>query len=279
MAFIYKIENMRTHKVYIGKTLFGIDRRWTQHLRNLTDPTKNYLPLYVDMINYGVENFTITPIEEVNDDYKLLAEKEKYWIAFYNYADKGYNGTSGGDGHPIYDYDLIWELWEEGYKIKEISSQVGCLDQVVRTVLNLHAVPTEERIARSIDDQINSHKRFQREVNKIDINTGEIIETYDSVRGAARVNGIDNSDLSKICRNSGVANGYRWEYTGNQYEVKDYSPKMINQIDLETGAIVNTYPSISEAARAINGDTSYISKVCSGKQKSSKGYGCEYATV
>ena len=178
MAFIYKIENMRTHKVYVGKTLFGIERRWTQHLRNLTDPTRNYLPLYIDMIKYGPENFTITPIEEVNDDYRLLAEKEKYWIAFYNYADKGYNGTSGGDGQPLYDYDLIWEMWENGYKIKEISSHIGCRDQVVLTVLNLHSVPTEERIARSIEDRMAQNRRCQRMVNKIDINTSYIISHF-----------------------------------------------------------------------------------------------------
>lgn len=28
MAYIYKIENLINHKLYIGKTLFTIERRW-----------------------------------------------------------------------------------------------------------------------------------------------------------------------------------------------------------------------------------------------------------
>lgn len=29
MGLIYKIENQINHKLYIGKTLFSIERRWT----------------------------------------------------------------------------------------------------------------------------------------------------------------------------------------------------------------------------------------------------------
>ena len=86
----------------------------------------------------------------------------------------------------------------------------------------------------------------------------------------------DNSYLSKVCRNNKEFLGYKWAFVGNEYIKKDYSAKPVCQIDLKTGAVLKTFSSISEAAKSVNGDMSYISKVCRGIQHSSKGYGWKY---
>ena len=85
---IYKIINCLNSKIYIGKD---------------TSSDPNYYGSGV-IINraikkYGIENFTkeIIDTAEAKAD---LAEKEKYWISFYNSMDKeiGYNISKGGDG-------------------------------------------------------------------------------------------------------------------------------------------------------------------------------------
>lgn len=52
----------------------------------------------------------------------------------------------------------------------------------------------------------------------------------------------------------------------------------VNQIDLKTGKIINTFASKNEAARHVGAhDGTYIGKVCNGKAKTAHGYGWKYA--
>lgn len=275
MPYIYKIENQINHKVYIGKTLYTIERRYSQHLDNAKRSYLQHLPLYAAMIKYGVDNFKVFEVEYV-ENYKELSQKEIYWVKYFQSYEKGYNATRGGDGSLLYDYEIIWDFWESGLTIKEISEEVGCNDFVVRTVLTLHNISTEERKERSYYRQLDSHRPYQRPVYKIDPNTNKILEEFESVSSAARsVNG-DNSTLSKICDTNKIGYGFRWKYKEQDYVKKDFSPKAVCQLDLKTREILQVFPSISAAARAINGDSSYLSKVCRGIQKSSKGFGWCY---
>ena len=153
---------------------------------------------------------------------------------------------------------------------------IPCNDYVVRTVLDIHHISTEERKERSAIQQEESHKRYRRKVNQIDIQTNEIIKTYNSVREAAMSIQCDNSYLSKICKDNKIAFGYKWEYQNSNYIQKDFTAKPVCKIDLKTGEILEIFPSGVAAAKAVNGDSSYISKVCRGIQKSSKGFGWCY---
>ena len=227
------------------------------------------------MKKFGINNFVITEIEKVENP-NILSDREKYWIKYFDTYYNGYNNTLGGDGALLYDYDYIWELWECGYKIKAISKVVGCNDFVVRMVLDIHNVSSEERLARSYDDQLNSHKPYQREVEQININTNEIIATYSSIGDAAKSVKMDKSSLGKVCRKGGIAKGYRWHLSDKNYIKKDFSARKVGKVDLKTKEIIEVFPSLTEAAKAVGGDTSYLSKVCRGIQKSSKGFGWKF---
>lgn len=276
MPYIYKISNDINDKLYIGKTLYTIERRWSQHKNNaLSRKDLIHLPLYSAMNKYGIEHFSISEVEKVDDE-KQLSEREQYWIKYYNTYNYGYNASIGGDGLQLYDYDYIWELWEQGNTIKQISALIPCNDYVVRTVLNIHNVSTEERKERSVHRQDEGHEPYRRRVNQIDISTNEIIHTYDSVREAAASIPCDNSYLSKICKDKKIAYGYQWEYQNKDYVKKDFTAKKVCKLDLTTGEILEIYPSVSAAAKAVGGDSSYISKVCRGIQKSSKGFGWKF---
>lgn len=278
MPFIYKISNTVNNKVYIGKTLYSIERRWSQHLNNaISRKDLWHLPLYAAMRKYKIINFQISEIEYV-DDYTKLSERERYWVNYYDSYNNGYNATRGGDGALLYDYEWIWDLWEAGLKIKEISKEVRCNDFVVRTVLTLHGISTEERLQRSQEDMDKSHKPFQRIVEQLDTVTGQVLAEYESVSAAAKSVSCDKSYLSKCCKNNKIAFGYQWRYKNEaEYITKDFSKKPVCKLDLKTGEVLEIFESISAAAKAVQGDSSYISKVCRGIQKSSKGFGwCYY---
>lgn len=276
MPYIYKISNDINDKLYIGKTLYTIERRWNQHKNNaLSRKDLIHLPLYSAMNKYDIEYFSISEVEKVDDE-KQLSAREQYWIKYYNTYNYGYNASIGGDGLQLYDYEYIWELWRQGNTIKQISALIPCNDYVVRTVLDIHNVPTENRKERSAYRQDEGHEPYRRRVNQIDISTNKIIHTYDSVREAAVCISCNNSYLSKICKDKKIAFGYKWEYQDNNYVKKDFTAKPVCKLDLKTGEVLEVYPSGSAAAKAVGGDSSYISKVCRGIQKSSKGFGWKF---
>ena len=121
-GFIYKITNSVNKKVYIGQTHFTVEHRWKQHIRNYNIEHRQQ-PLYKAFAKYGLENFNIETIEEVECD--KLNEREIYWIAYYDSFQNGYNATLGGDGK-LYQwtdsqYEEIKSLYLSGFTTKKIA--------------------------------------------------------------------------------------------------------------------------------------------------------------
>lgn len=76
MAYIYKITNDINNKVYIGKTLLSIEKRFKEHCKDYKREGKEKRPLYRAMNKYGIEHFSIEEIEECN--YNVINDREKY---------------------------------------------------------------------------------------------------------------------------------------------------------------------------------------------------------
>lgn len=96
---IYKITNIKTGKVYIGKTTKSLNDRLQGHINN-ADKGNNF-KLSLAIRKYGKENFIIEPIDfaETRDE---LNEKEVYYISEYKSLEDGYNMTIGGEGGNTY---------------------------------------------------------------------------------------------------------------------------------------------------------------------------------
>lgn len=121
-GFIYKITNRVNNKVYIGQTHFTVEHRWKQHIRNYNIEHRKQ-PLYKAFDKYGLDNFYIEPIEEVESE--ELDKREMYWIAYYNSFKEGYNANIGGTGK-IYtwtdnQYEEIRSLYLSGFTTKKIA--------------------------------------------------------------------------------------------------------------------------------------------------------------
>lgn len=90
---IYQITNTITSDFYIGKTTQPIEKRYYKHKYNAFKLNcQTYL--YRAMRKYGENNFSITILEQLNDN-RLLNEKEIHYIKTLS---PKYNMTKGGDG-------------------------------------------------------------------------------------------------------------------------------------------------------------------------------------
>ena len=106
---------------------------------------------------------------------------------------------------------------------------------------------------------------------------GEQMATFESASEAARQTGGSQSKITMCCRRQrDSANDYQWRYYDDIQDVQKIEKKFITgkkvaQCD-EEGNILKIYPSFKEAARAVNGTSSAISRVCSGTNIRHKGY-------
>lgn len=198
IGYIYKITNHLNQKAYIGKTIYTVEERWQEHIRDSKRDRCKDRPLYRAMNKYGIENFSIEQIEKV--EVKNLSNREIYWIEYYHTFSNGYNATLGGDGKILYDYDLIADLIREGKTSKEICDEIGCCVDVVRLVAkkyNLSITGT------------NLFTQSSKKVQQYD-KQGNLISEFNSYADAARwledngyvsgnLNGV-RSHIGDVCK-------------------------------------------------------------------------------
>lgn len=261
MIGIYKITNKINNKCYIGQSV-DIKIRWLQHIY---EGKKNNPQgkLYRAIFNEGIDNFSFEVLEECPLNEKILNEKEKYWIKYYNSFEEGYNSTKGGQGEDswIYDPTLIRTLWDEGYTTGEIKKIIGCSSTTINNRLkgykNFNAFTSHQRSCGRdapyrqflvmSDEQL---KYFNKtiEVHQYSL-SGEYIASFSTLEDAAKaVNGKHPDNIGRLLKkttNQKTAYGYQWskEKVDKLPPVPIHLGKLVRCI--ETGQI---FPSIRAAA-------------------------------
>ena len=134
-------------------------------------------------------------------------------------------------------------------------------------------------------------QRGQKEVNQYS-KSGELVATYSSLREASTATGISYKAMS-LCalHKSHSSGGYVWRYVDDpiqfekpntcyetRKEKKNYKYRPVDQIDLVSGEVINTFESLTEAAKAFNVSKSSIYSVAHhvGNCVSAVGYGWRY---
>lgn len=206
MAYIYRIWNDINNKDYIGKTIYSVEERFNQHIRDCRKRRCEKRPLYTAMNKYGIEHFHIETIEECSIE--NLNEREMYWVAYYDSYENGYNATRGGDGKCYIDSQEILVLWEQGKNCKEIANITGYCSETVAAHLKGNGVTPQEILDRP---RIQASKT----VAKIDKVTGEIIQTYLNAKEVEKElnKTMASRHIYEVCNGKRkTAYGYKWKY-------------------------------------------------------------------
>ena len=91
---IYCIENIETHKKYIGKTSAEVSKRWTEHIKSSLNIGGIKKQKIHEALFKHWDEYTFSILEETDKD--KLNEREKYYIAFFETDKYGFNLKSGG---------------------------------------------------------------------------------------------------------------------------------------------------------------------------------------
>ena len=277
MGYIYKITNKVNGKIYIGKTIKTIEERFKRHIY---DSRRNNSYFYNAIKKYGIENFIIEEIENV--DNSKLNEREKYWISFYNsnFSKIGYNGTIGGDGYVKVDEYILNEinkLWDSGFGITEISNMLDLNTATVKFYLkDSPNFSEEERKKRA---NIKNSEEHSKPVLMYDLN-GNFICRYGSVRKASENTGFSVVTIFKCCRNI-IPNIYiyQFRYEGEESPGKCINPTFYQKLVCQKttdGEIVSVYKNAEEAAVSLNVDPSCIRRCCYKQKKTCRSYIWEF---
>lgn len=171
-GYIYKITNKINNKIYVGKTLSSIEKRFEEHKKDSSRKRNEKRPLYDAMNKYGQDNFEISLIEEV--PIQQLTEREIYWINKLDSYHYGYNATLGGDGKQLYDYEAIVKDYLSGKLVKELAKEYECSIDTISKALKL----------ANIDSTKNGYNNIRKKVIGIDTKNNKI-GPFDSYTEAA----------------------------------------------------------------------------------------------
>jgi hypothetical protein len=118
MKYIYLITSP-SGKQYIGKSTIAPTQKFTLYRSAATYFPNIKRPILEAIRKYGWDNMKFEIIEQNNNWTSTeLNEREKYWIHQYETLQKGYNLTSGGDGHDSESAKLFWQNASDEWKEK-----------------------------------------------------------------------------------------------------------------------------------------------------------------
>ena len=119
----------------------------------------------------------------------------------------------------------------------------------------------------------------KKSVHKIDIETLEILETYESIAQASKLNGVNDGDIGRVCNRKHITSkGFYWVYVSDyskDWKPKERNPKKIKRKVLQfdsQGNFIKSYESMKQAGRENKIYASNIGRSCRGKNRKTGGY-------
>lgn len=213
---IYLITNKITGEKYVGQTKNSIYVRFGSHCHDYK--RFPYRPLYANMEKYGIDNFEPSLLETCDID--KMDEREIYWIDKLDTFENGLNDTPGGSGRSQstwitkdIELDIVNIFEKDGYT-KNIYKKYPKL-----TTDALSKIFAKYQIKTSSSETLQA--QYGNKVQRVDIDTGEILEEYPSqieagywllknhhtiVTNPKKLSYI----IGRACRDGSVLGGYLW---------------------------------------------------------------------
>jgi hypothetical protein len=119
---------------------------------------------------------------------------------------------------------------------------------------------------------------FKKTVYQYNVETGELVNSYDDLVSAANAVNANKRSISNVCLHSNkTCKGYIWSYSSTLEfsSALDERKKTVSQSSL-TGDFIFSYESASEASRKTSLSKTCITRCCRGERKQSGGFLWEY---
>ncbi len=216
---IYKIQKLRSKKIYIGKTARTLAERLKEHLK---ESSTFYGKSYIDnaLKKYGIEKFDIVIIAECETQ-EQLNELEKYWIKFYDCKRPiGYNLTDGGEGTLGH---IVTKATRQkisksktGKKTKPHTQQtkdkIGAANKGRKVSQEVRKILSEKHTGKKLSEKTRANMSAAKK-NKRPVICLETEIIFTSVASAAKWAGIVPCTLTSVLRGRTItAGGYHWKY-------------------------------------------------------------------
>lgn len=95
---IYKITNLVNGKIYIGRTVESLRKRWKRHIWRAYNESHPHIPISSAIVKYGKDSFDAEVVQECGNLETLLGAEKAHIVACLESGVVLYNLTSGGDG-------------------------------------------------------------------------------------------------------------------------------------------------------------------------------------
>lgn len=264
MGYIYMIQNKINKKVYVGQTKQKPQDRWKDHINiaksNNSESKGISHAIHRAIRKYGIGNFDFCVLEEVDND--LLNQREIYWIQEKDSYHNGYNETLGGDAVQKYEYSPIYEDYLKTHNLQTTAIHFDCSRDTVRA-----AILSKGTTPKDINDFAHSRRKYDY---------CKLAEKYQELGGLQQVADYFGCDV-KVVREACIENNIDIMSSGNR--TREILGKPMQQIDLGTLSVIQSFPSASNAAIKVFNDKSKSRNIlacCEHRQKTAYGYGWIY---
>jgi len=222
---VYCIENVITHKKYIGQSV-DINNRWYKHKSDLNRGVHDNDYLQKAWNKYGENEFDFYVLEYCNVE--ELNDKERYYIDFYHSMkrDCGYNLKSGGQDYNYFSSEVKEKISSSNKKYylehpeMKQSRSIGALNQWANPKI-------KEKILGENNSMYGKHHTEESKKKMSETRTGkpiakrypnpvicvELNKVFDNSVEAGKALFLDGSAILKVCRGERkICGGYHWEF-------------------------------------------------------------------
>lgn len=309
---IYRWRNLINNKIYIGLST-SLPHRYKQFTRWNSPYSVNFKygvsPLNADRILYSdIKYWEYTILEHCDES--QLAEREVYWIDYYNSTDKqiGYNISPGGNfiseetkckirdaqkgrplteehkwalGKPVHQYTKDGVFIREWHSASEAERELSichvnkaCKGQIQSAGGYLWKLASDTTELPVYSPRTNAKPILQCD------REGNIIREWKSIREAAQTLNIGDTAISSACKGHFITyKGFVWRYKFDKDCTAPKKMKIHQVVWMDNdGNVIAIYPSARQGSVATGATTTNIMRTCNGIYQTAGGFKWRYAT-